>query len=122
MSDDLEFPRVIFPEWYDQRAEYEAALKGWLSQVIVESEDGSWYPASFIDPVRLQQDMEEYIKLRRPYFSEPGLNIVSEVTSDAVRHAVRDLWQRGYFNHLKPLVTPVPSEACSGGRKQTDVA
>lgn len=103
MSDMHSYPLVIFPEAYDERAEYETLAKGWLSQVIVQSEDGSRYSVSFIDPVRLQQDMEEYARLGTPYFTEPGLIVLSEVTAESIRKAIRELWGQGYFNHLKPL-------------------
>jgi hypothetical protein len=49
------------------------------------------------------KDMEEYVKLGTPFFSEPGLIILSEVTTETIRRAVKDLWQRGFFKHLKPL-------------------
>jgi hypothetical protein len=47
--------RIKFPDWYDDRAAYEAPLKGYLSDVEVRLEDGSRYKLYFIDPVRLQQ-------------------------------------------------------------------
>lgn len=119
MSDVSEFPIVIFPDWYDDRAKAETPLKGWLSQVVVEVEDGSRYPVSFIDPVRLQQDMEEYAKQGTCYFSEPGLIVLSEVTTNAVRQAVVELWRQGYFEHLKPLG---PATSHATGAKTTDAA
>lgn len=106
MSNNDNFPMVLFPAWYDERAEFETPAKGWLNQVIVQAEDGSQYPVAFIDPVRLQQDMEEYAKLGTPYFSEPGLIILPEVTTEAIQRAVKELWRQGFFNHLKPLPAP----------------
>jgi len=103
MSDTNDYPRLIFPDWYDERAEYETSLKGWFSHAVVQLADGMCFPVSFIDPVRLQQDMEEYVKLGTPYFAEPGLIILPEVTVEFMRNSVKDLWKRGYFCHLKPL-------------------
>ena len=57
----------------------------------------------FIDPVRLQQDMVEYGKRGEPYFAEPGLIILAEVTPKQIEQAVRGLWRQGYFSNLKPL-------------------
>jgi hypothetical protein len=36
--------RVIFPDWYDERAEFEAPRKGYLPGVVVQLEDGTRYP------------------------------------------------------------------------------
>jgi hypothetical protein len=94
---------VVFPEWYDERCELEVPAKGWLQGVEVRLEDGSRYKLFFIDPVRLGQDLEEEVRLQRPYFAEPGLVVLPEVTTEAVRQAVAGLWRDGFFEHLRPL-------------------
>src|SRR5947207_1270429 len=109
-----EYPLVIFPDGYDERAEFETPSKGWLNQVVVQGEDGSEYPVSFIDPVRLQQDMEEFAKLGTTFFSEPGLIILAEVTTEAIRNAVRHLWRQGFFKHLRPRQPKEKSPLVSG--------
>ncbi len=114
MSANHDSPLVIFPNGYDERAEFETAAKGWLNQVVVETPDGARYPVSFIDPTRLQQDMEEYAKAGTPYFSEPGLIILSEVTTEAIQAAVKALWTQGFFDALKPLASAACSQAKSG--------
>jgi hypothetical protein len=96
-------PLVIFPEWFDERAEYEVAMKGWLDQVRVQVPDGSRYAVFFLDPTRLQQDLAEHEKLGQPYLAEPGLIILAEITPTAIRTAVEGLWRQGYFAHLQPL-------------------
>jgi hypothetical protein len=93
-------PRVIFPEGFDERAAFEAPLKGWL-QAQVELEDGCRYGVYFSDPLRLQHDVEEAVKSERPCFAEPGLIIVPEVTVKAIRNAVQFLWKQGFFASLK---------------------
>jgi hypothetical protein len=96
-------PRLIFPEGFDARWESEMTDKGYLSEVIVQLEDGPRYQVNFIDPVRLRQDLDSETKSERPYYAEPGLIIVPEVTMQAIRRAVDGLWQDDFFDHLKPL-------------------
>jgi hypothetical protein len=93
-------PRVIFPEGFDERVAFEANLKGWLS-AQVELEDGACYAVYFSDPIRLQQDLEENVKLGKPCFAEPGLIVLPEVTVEAIQDAVQFLWEQGFFAHLK---------------------
>lgn len=93
-------PQVIFPDGFDERAAFEAPLKGWL-HAHVELENGSCYAVHFSDPVRLQQDLEENIRTGEPCFAEPGLIVLPEVTVEAVQEAVRSLCERGFFEHFK---------------------
>jgi hypothetical protein len=103
MPETVEKPLVVFPNWFDERAEVEACAKGWLDYVRVDLPDGSRYQVFFYDPVRLQQDLAEQQKLGQPYLAEPGLIVVPEVTPEAIRKAVDGLWRQGYFCHLKPV-------------------
>jgi hypothetical protein len=100
MMKTLSCPQVIFPEGFDERAAFEAPLKGWL-RARVESEDGCRYAVYFSDPIRLQQDLAEEVKLGRPCFAEPGLIILPEVTVEAIQDAVEFLWEQGFFAYLK---------------------
>jgi len=94
---------VVFPDCYDERAALEAPAKGYLRDVEVHLEDGSRYKLFFIDPVRLSQDLEEETRWGRPYYSEPGMVVLSEVTTESIRNAIVALWREGFFNHLRPL-------------------
>ncbi len=94
---------VIFPEDYDERAEYETPRKGYLNGVVVQLEDGSRYQLSFIDPVRLQQDLEAEAKAGDAYFAEPNLIVLPEVTTATITKAVKGLVEEKFFEHLKPL-------------------
>ena len=96
----LDRPQIIWPRDFDERAEFEIPLKGWLS-VQVQVEDGRCYSIYFSDPFRLQQDLDENVKLGRLYFTEPGLIILPEVTVAATQNAVQSLWEQGFFAHLK---------------------
>ncbi len=103
----LERCRVLFPDWYDERAEYESELKGWLPGVEIELGDGSRYPVTFYDPVRLGQDVEAEAKLDRPCLAEPGLVVVPAVTRAAVTQAAEHLAASGFFAHLRPITSDV---------------
>jgi hypothetical protein len=103
MNEPTNEPVLLFPEWYDERAEYETPLKGFFEHAVVQAGGGSRYAVTFFDPVRLQQDLSELVKLGTPYVAEPGLIVLPEVTTDAMRAAVKDLWRNGYFEQLQPL-------------------
>jgi hypothetical protein len=95
---------ILFPQWYDSRCEQETPLKGYLPDVIVRLEDGSCYKLYFTDPVRLQQTLEDDTASGRAYYAEPGLIVLPEVTTEAIRQAVSGLLRDGYFRHLKPIM------------------
>ncbi len=103
MATNLQPYTIEYPDWYDDRAEYEVPLKGWLDGVIVHLEDGSRYRLCFYDPVRLQQTLNDDAKSGRPYFAEPNLVIVPEVSTDAMQAAISELVRENFFEHLKPL-------------------
>ncbi len=95
---------IVFPDWYDERAEFEAPAKGWLPGVEVHLEDGARFKLEFYDSVRLRQTLEDDEQAGRPYLAEPGLVVLSEVTTEAIRNAVAGLFEEGFFDQLKPLV------------------
>jgi hypothetical protein len=103
MATGVERFLIQFPEGYDERLQYETPFKGYLDGVVVQLEDGSRYRLCFYDSVRLQQTLEDDIQAGRPYLAEPGLVVVPEVTTEAIRNAIQRLWQEGFFHHLKPL-------------------
>src|SRR5262245_23448670 len=95
--------RVLFPDWYDSRREAETPARGYLGDVEVQMEDGSRYKLYFIDPIRLRQTLEDDQASGRPYFTEPGLVVLPEVSTEAIHQAVPGLVRDGYFRHLKPI-------------------
>jgi hypothetical protein len=94
---------IHFPPDYDEQSEYETPFRGYLSEVVVETADGSRYGVFFFDPVRLGQELELHVRLGRPYVAEPGMIVLPEVTTEAIRDTVEKLDRAGYFNSLKPL-------------------
>src|SRR5437867_94809 len=103
MATGLEPFTIAFPESYDAQAECETPHRGYLSDVVVQFEDGASYRLYFSDSMRLQQTLEDDMASGRPYYAEPGLVVLPEVTSEAIRRAVAGLWREGFFQHLKSL-------------------
>lgn len=92
---------VVFPDEFDDRAAFEMPAKGWLC-AHVEMNDGRQFSVHFTDPVRLQQDLDESVRAGKPYFAEPGLIVLPEVTVETVRTAVQRLYSQGFFDQLRP--------------------
>lgn len=103
MATDAKSFTIHFPDWFDERAEWEAEQKGWLPGVTVELADGNRYPVFFYDPVRLSQDLEADSASGHPYVAEPGLIVLPQVTRAAIGEAVAQLVGSGFFNHLRAL-------------------
>jgi hypothetical protein len=91
---------VLFPADYDAQSEFETPLRGYLSEVEVELE-GLRYRLFFIDPVRLEQELKSNIDSGHPYFAEPNLIVLPEVTTQAIKNAVAGLARDGFFESLK---------------------
>jgi hypothetical protein len=91
------------PAWFDEQSAYETPHRGYLDGAVVRLADGSRYPVTFYDPVRLGQDLEVEAACGRPYIAERNLIVLPEVTVEAMRAAVEALARQGYFQHLKPL-------------------
>jgi len=89
---------VVFPEWYDQRGEWEAESKGWLQGVELHCSDGTIHSLFFYDPVRIAQDLECEAKLGRAYIAERGLIVIPEVTRSSVLNAISRLVNTGFFS------------------------
>src|SRR6185369_5339852 len=102
MSNPNYGPKIIFPKGFDERSQHELPLRGCLNNVQVELEDGSRYAVEFIDPVRLAQEVDDYVRLDVPCYAEPGLIILPQVTLESVQKAVRYLHDIGFFDSLKP--------------------
>ena len=98
-----ERPVLVLPEHWDERAAFETPLRGYLEGAVVQLADGARYSVYFYDPVRLGQDLADHVRLGRPFFAEPNLIVVPEVTEAAMQAAVEKLAGEGYFQHLKSL-------------------
>jgi hypothetical protein len=89
--------QVVFPEWYDERGEWEAREKGWLQGVEVRFSNGDVRAIFFYDPVRLAQDLEAETRQGRPVVAQPGMVVIPEITRDAILEAIGSLVDDGFF-------------------------
>jgi len=96
-------PILIFEIPFDERAQFEAKSRGYLSHVKVQLSDGSLYPVVFYDCVRLAQDLEYEVSIGRMCLADVGMVILAEVTLQNMNIAVKRLLDIGFFNGLKPL-------------------
>lgn len=101
MSTHVQPYTLSFPHGYDEQAEFEAPFRGYLRDVIVEMEDGARHQLSFIDVVRLEQNLTDNVRLGHPYYTERGLVILPEVSTEAIHQAVQGLWDEGYFRPIR---------------------
>jgi hypothetical protein len=90
--------QVVFPEWYDERGEWEAKTKGWLQGVEVRFANGEAYALFFYDPVRLAQDLETDTKHGRPFIAHSGMIVVPEITREVILEVIGNLVDDEYFS------------------------
>ena len=102
MATTLLEPIISFPEGFEERLELEMTARGYLSSVVVQLGEEQ-YRLFFYDPVRMQQDLEEEIKLGRSYLAEPNVVLLPEITTENIKKAILGLYQDGYFQHVKPI-------------------
>lgn len=88
-----------FEYGFNEQDAYEAKMRGYRSHVWVVMEDGSTYPVTFFDMNRLAQELSAEAQEGRPFFAEPGLIVVVEVTIENMEAAARRLVQDGFFEH-----------------------
>lgn len=77
--------------------DFESEMKGYRNDVWVRLPNGDIYEIFFYDLTRLEQDMGS-----ETYLAKPGLIILNTVNRKSMEYSVLDLWERGYFEHLKP--------------------
>jgi hypothetical protein len=94
------YPKLVLAEWFDDRVGIEMPYKGFFL-AEVESEDGTRYEINFYDPVRLSQELNDYVSLGKPCFAEQNLIIVPKVTIEAINNSIQYLWEIGFFNFMK---------------------
>lgn len=95
--------KLTFECGFGDREAFEAEARGYLSHVLVELADGVRYRVVFWDPVRLQQDLEQEKLHGRPFVTEPGMIVVSEVTRANMETAVERLVDEKFFERLVPI-------------------
>jgi hypothetical protein len=94
---------VSFPPIFDERYQLDVIERGYLSHVIVAMPNGFRYPLHFIEPIRLQQDLDQDCKFGPCLFVEVGLVVVPDLRLETLTTAVRALIERGYFRFLRTI-------------------
>ncbi len=107
-------PRLVFPDGFTARDEWEMERKGFV-YAFLECEDGCRYQVMFIDAVRLAQDIEATLQSGQPYYYEFGQVVVPEVTIPAITKIIPLLVEEGYLERHLPLRAP----AAMGSQKGT---
>lgn len=101
--------QILKPEYWDERADDEMTVKGFANGFRVVLDSGHAVELSFIDPVRLRQDLESEIEQGHPYFWEPNLVVIPEVTMGAIQAAVEGLSRDGTLDAL--AIRSIPGAA-----------
>jgi hypothetical protein len=96
--------KLTFEGGLSQPDEEEAKLRGYLGNVTVELQGGLRYRVTFYDPVRLAQTIQDDLHFGSPYFAEPGLIVVDEVSKSRIEDVIERLAQKGFFDKLVPTV------------------
>jgi hypothetical protein len=102
MSRIDEFPRVHFLSDFDEQTQAEAEARGYLSHVLVETDDGNMYSVVFYDCTRLAQDLEYEVSEGRMCIAEPGLIVLPVITISNIHTSVRRLAEERYFSKMIP--------------------
>jgi hypothetical protein len=98
-----EYPKLLFDTPFDERAQFEAEARGYLSNVYVQQSDGATYAVVFYDCVRLAQDLEYEVSAGRSCVADAGMIVLPEVTLEHMRTAVGRLSEEGFFDHFRPI-------------------
>ena len=104
-----------FPEGFDDRDEAEMTSKGFLTGSVLELPDGRRFPVTFFDPIRLAQDLEQAGQHGVSVVAEPGLLVVPEVTSDAIKVVLDELTRQRFFDPILCGTPSLASEAAPQG-------
>ena len=102
-------PRLVFPEGFTDRDEWEMERKGFV-YAFLECADGCRYQVMFIDPVRLAQDVEATLQSGQPYYYEFGQVVVPEVTIPALTKTIPHLVEEGYLERHLPRREPAANK------------
>ena len=105
MEPTCKVPRLVFPDGFTERDEWEMERKGFV-YAFLECEDGCRYQVMFIDPVRLAQDVEATLQSGQSYYYEFGQVVVPEVTILAITKIIPLLVAEGFLERHVPVREP----------------
>jgi hypothetical protein len=109
MEPTCKVPKLVFPEGFTERDEWEMERKGFV-YAFLECEDGSRFRVMFIDPVRLAQDVEATLRSGQSYYFEYGQVVVPEVTVAAITRVILPLVAEGYLERHLPVPEPASNK------------
>jgi hypothetical protein len=92
-----ELVRLVFEGGWDERDEVETPMRGYRSHVWAELADGSRHRMTFFCMTRLSQEFDANCQAGQPFFAEPGLVILEEVTLPNMEATARTLAAEGFF-------------------------
>jgi hypothetical protein len=102
-------PRLVFPDGFTERDEWEMERKGFV-HAFLECDDGRRYQVMFIDDVRLSQDIEATLQSGQSYYYECGQVVVPEVTIPTITKIIPLLVAEGYLERHLPVREPVANK------------
>jgi hypothetical protein len=91
------FVRLIFGGGWEPKDAELNQMRGYSSHVWAELDDGSRHPMTFYNTARMQQTLDDAVAQGEPFFSDPGLVIVTDVTPAIMEEAARHLAEHGFF-------------------------
>jgi hypothetical protein len=91
--------KIIYYEEVSDNYFLDKKDRGYLSISRVELPDGKQYPLYFYDATILKSSFDR----GRRFFAKPGLIIIPEITKEHMENAVEELYEQGYFDHLRPM-------------------
>jgi hypothetical protein len=97
--------RLIFTEEFDQEIADLVEMKEWCGIGVVEMPDRRQIEIYFTTPRRLASDFESGLKSGEVCMAELCMIIIPEVTRKNMEAAVKQLYDKGYFNRLLALGT-----------------
>src|SRR5262249_39516917 len=97
MNQSASSVRLLFTCEMDERAEWEIKQKGFFEHVLAHLPDGKTVRVCFWEPVRLSQELEDYLKWGKRCLAEPGMIIIPEVTVPNMEAAVKELYEQDFF-------------------------
>ncbi len=96
---------LLFDYDFDERSQYQANARGYLSHVRVQLPNGKVYPVIFYDHVRLGQDLGEEVKLGNGFVADPGMIVLDEITLVKMQRAIDRLELEKFFEGLAPIAS-----------------
>lgn len=94
---------IKYPEGYieDSYFQFEVEAKGYLQNVILRFLNRD-YKLTFYDPIRLEQDILEELKIGKYYFAS-NLIVVESVNIEHINDAIMGMIRNGDVIHLLPV-------------------